>query len=366
MPLCTCQGHTDGWTDGWTHGLTTPPPSTASTRGLPVGGGAPRLQGGTRAASCAPPARCTGTGGTAQPVSSSRAAAPPAQLGGLGAARSRRGGTPVGTAPSCSPWGWGPPSGAWHKRGALRPIPLPAPCPHSRLRRLLHALGAEAGLGQEGAQQPSRVGVPRGIIAARGRGVRGHLGGVGGGTGGVGPGIAPEEGELLPVHPGLEAQRRVLPEGRHDEAEEQRDADEDGGQDDLRGRDGGREGSGLAPHLPIPSRGAPSGRTCAKNPRVLRRAWSSLLVKRARSCWRVSAQPRSRRPPSAVPRSRSVSCGSSAARGTHGSCPGPPAARGRGSAQAQGGTVCWQGRPRACRGAPSPPAPTSPGSLGSA
>lgn len=294
-----------------TRPLHPPPRSTASTRGLPVAVGALRLQGGTWAASCAPPARCTGTGGTAQPTSSSHAAALPAWPEGPGAARSRRGGTLVGTAPSCSPGTVGtgnpirslaqargpeaePPS---QPRAPLTP-PLPPSCTWCR---------SPARPGGRPAAEPCRG--PPGRHRCKGQ--RCEMVAWRGGGRGVGTGFSPEEGELVPVHPGLEAQRRVLPEGRHDEAEEQRDADEDSGQDDLWGRDGGVTACST-PSRPIGA--APTGRTCAKNPRVLRRAWSSRLVKRARSCWRVSAQPRSRRSPSAAPRSRSVSCGSSAAR----------------------------------------------------
>ena len=198
-----------------------------------------------------------------------------------------------------------------------------------------------------------------------------------GDTGGQRDGDTPEEGELLPVHPGLEAQRWVLPEGWHDEAEEQRDADEDGGQDDLPGAGGQGRLRALLPHpLPTLRTTAPShprspARTCAKKPRVLRRAWSILLMKRARSCWRVSAQPLTlRQACPAAPRSRSVSWGSSAARAEMGLAPAPaePAVRGRGSCRAaRRGTVCWQGRPptpagmghcmRGHDGTPSPPSP---------
>lgn len=74
-------------------------------------------------------------------------------------------------------------------------------------------------------------------------------------------------------------------------------------------------------------------RTCAKKPRVLRWAWSILLMKSARSCWRVSAQPLTlRQVCPGPPRSRSVSRDSSAARAKMGPASAEPAARGRGSA----------------------------------
>lgn len=237
------------------------------------------------------------------------------------------------------------------------------PAPRSPLRLVLHARGTEARFGQERGQQPGRVRVPRSVIAAKRhrRGTAAPGWAEHSGTGG-----APEEGELMAVHPGLQAQRWVSPEGRHDEAEEQRNADEDSGQDDLRGS-GSRLALKLLPHPRVPP---PShGRTCAKKPRVLRRAWSSRLVKRARSCCRVSAQPRTHRLPSAAPRSRSVSCGSSAAKHRR-VLSRPPAERSRGSAPVRGHGLL-QGRPRAwvlhagTRGTPQPPVPTSAGSLGS-
>lgn len=46
----------------------------------------------------------------------------------------------------------------------------------------------------------------------------------------------PEEGHLSAVHAGPELQSRVVSEGRHDEAEQQRQAHEEGGQHDLRDR----------------------------------------------------------------------------------------------------------------------------------
>lgn len=55
----------------------------------------------------------------------------------------------------------------------------------------------------------------------------------------------------MAVHPGLQAQRWVSPEGRHDEAEEQRNADEDSGQDDLRAS-GSRLALKLLPHPGVP------------------------------------------------------------------------------------------------------------------
>lgn len=269
-------------------------------------------------------------------------------------------------------------------RGGAKPQP-PPPSPsgptgrrHSRLLSILHALGAKAWLGQERGQELSRVGVPRGVVAARR--CRSELAAVGD-TGGQRDGDTPEEGELLPVHPGLEAQRWVLPEGRHDEAEEQGDADEDGGQDYLPGAGGQGRLRTLLPHpLPTlrttsPSHPRPPCRTCAKKPRVLRRAWSILLMKRARSCWRVSAQPLTLwLACPAAPRSRSVSPGSSAggAEMCLGLAPAQPAVRGRGSCQATcGGNgvlagLCpppWWGWGAACRdakGAPqTPPTPSS-------
>lgn len=176
------------------------------------------------------------------------------------------------------------------------------------------------------------------------------------GHGGHRAGDTPEKGELLPVHPGLELQGWVLPEGRHDEAEEQRDADEDGGEDDLRRPGEGESGLALPHPAPCPAPSPPRGPTCAKKPRVLRRAWSILLVKRARSWRQVSAQPLTLpQACPAAPRSRSVSRGSSAA----GAQRGLP----RGSWQAgRGGTGCGQGHPPNPKGmgccVQEPPAPS--------
>lgn len=72
-------------------------------------------------------------------------------------------------------------------------------------------------------------------------------------------------------------------------------------------------------------------------------------MKRARSCWRVSAQPLTLwQACPATPRSRSVSRGSSAARAETGPAPAlaEPVARGGGSCQAVcDGMACWQRRP---------------------
>lgn len=128
-------------------------------------------------------------------------------------------------------------------------------------------------------------------------------------------------------------------------------------------------GVGFVPSLPrvllhpLP----PRGPTCAKKPRVLRRAWSILLVKRARSWRQVSAQPLTLpQVCPAAPRSRSVSRGSSAAGAemVFGKGFVPGGVRGhRGIPPAQ------QGRDAAFGSTPSPPsqppAPTSPGSFGS-
>lgn len=244
--------------------------------GLPGVVGAPQPPQDTQAASSVPPAHCTDTGGMAQPVSSSHAAVLPAWMGRLRGPRSRRGGKLVGTALSWAPGerkrillpAWcelGVPAtttgvlgvpqrhsrwqscsvGSWALRCPLQPPSRG----HSRLPLFLHALGAEAGLSQERVQQPGCVGISRSIITA-GR-HRSELVAVKDeGHGGHRAGDTPEKGELLPVHPGLELQGRVLPEGRHDEAEEQRDADEDGGEDDLR-RSGGMIRVGSAPPCPV-------------------------------------------------------------------------------------------------------------------
>lgn len=342
VPLCTWWGRTDGRTappPAWT------PPAAAGT----WGGGSP-------------PAAVGHSG------SILRAPGPLHWQGGDGSARvqfpRRRTSSRAGEAGGClKPSGWdagghGPVLLSGHRgRGdprqnaAPKRSGAPPPTPRSPPRRVLHAGGAEARLGQEGGQQPGRVRVPRSVIAAKGH-TRGTA--APGWAEHSGTGRAPEEGELMPVHPVLQAQRWVLPDGRHDEAEEQRKADEGSGQDDLRGR-----GSGLAPQPLPPSQGPPHGRTWAKKPRVLRRAWSSRLVKRARSCCRVSAQPRTHRLPPAAPRSRSVSCGSSAAKHRR-VLSRLPAARSRGSAPVRGHGLL-QGRPRAwvphaeTRGTPQPP-----------
>lgn len=44
---------------------------------------------------------------------------------------------------------------------------------------------------------------------------------------------SPDEGELLAVHAVVQRQAGVLPERRHDETEDQRDAHKHGRQDDL-------------------------------------------------------------------------------------------------------------------------------------
>lgn len=75
--------------------------------------------------------------------------------------------------PHCGDGGGGGPA-AWHRLGGWGDAYLPPAAPsqpprsrrHSRLPSILHALGAEARLGQERVQQPSRVGVPRGVVAA--------------------------------------------------------------------------------------------------------------------------------------------------------------------------------------------------------
>lgn len=50
--------------------------------------------------------------------------------------------------------------------------------------------------------------------------------------------MSPEEGVLLSVHPGLELEGRVLPEGRHHQAEEEGDQHEHGRQHDLKSQSG--------------------------------------------------------------------------------------------------------------------------------
>lgn len=361
VPLCTCQGHTDGWT----HGPSAPPGAPPAPAGYLWRWEPSGCRGALGQHPARPRPAALARGGrlsprpvpTLQHFQHGRGGRGLPEAVGVGRwwARPR----PAHRAP----WGRGTPSGAWHKRGALRPNPVPAPSqPRAPLTPPLPPsctwCRSPARPGGRPAAEPCRG--PPGRHRCKGQ--RCEMVAWRGGDGGVGTGFSPEEGELVPVHPGLEAQRRVLPEGRHDEAEEQRDADEDSGQDNLWGRDGGVTACST-PSRPVGA--APTGRTCAKNPRVLRRAWSSRLMKRARSCWRVSAQPRSRRPPSAAPCSRSVSCGSSAARVQTGPAPAP-SSEGQGLNPGLGGTVCWQRHPCACRGAPSPPAPTSPGSLGSA
>lgn len=170
----------------------------AAGGGLPGAAGAPRPPQGSGAASCEPPARCTGTGEMAQHASSSHAAALPAGPGGPGGLRSHQGGKLGGTAPSWAadtmvggrdpchqpgasqrhrdlsppPRGWlgGVPRHGTGWQGCSRapdaPPQPPRPRRHSRRPSILHALGAEARLGQQRAQQPSSVGVPRGVVAA--------------------------------------------------------------------------------------------------------------------------------------------------------------------------------------------------------
>lgn len=43
----------------------------------------------------------------------------------------------------------------------------------------------------------------------------------------------PDEGHLVLIHPGVQLQAGVLSKGRDDEAEDESDADEDGGEDNL-------------------------------------------------------------------------------------------------------------------------------------
>lgn len=180
VPLCTCQGHADGWT----HGPSAPPGAPPASAGYLWRWEPSGCRGalGQHPARPRPAALARGGRLSPRPVPTLQhfqhgrrgRGLPEAVRVGRWWARPR----PAHRVP----WGRGTPSGAWHKRGALRPSPRPSPVPHSRLRCLLHALGAEARLGQEGAQQLSRVGVPRGVIAARGRGVRWWLGGGGDGV----------------------------------------------------------------------------------------------------------------------------------------------------------------------------------------
>lgn len=122
----------------------------------------------------------------------------------------------------------------------------------------------------------------------------------------------------------------------------------------------GGSGWALSHPAPWPAPSPPRGPTCAKNPRVLRRAWSILLVKRARSWRQVSAQPLTLpQSGSAAPRSRSVSRGSSAA-GAQTGQQGTRANRGAGNGAGRGIPPPQQGRDAACR-SPQPPqtAPSS-------
>lgn len=137
-----------GWVDTQLCGIpgVSPAPTASSdgALGLPLLGwglpgvvGAPQPPQDTQAASCEPLAHCTDTRGMAWPVSSSRAAALPAGMGGLRGQRSHRDGKLVGTALS-----WAPrerererlPLPAWCEPGAPGPTMgmLGVPQHHSR------------------------------------------------------------------------------------------------------------------------------------------------------------------------------------------------------------------------------------------
>lgn len=93
--------------------------------------------------------------------------------------------------------------------------------------------GVQSGGHQQCLQQVGTLGVPMGIFTVGVHGQGCARGSPALPPPGPRPLHPPEEGHLVAVQAGAELQSRVVPEGRHHEAEGQRQAHEEGGQHDL-------------------------------------------------------------------------------------------------------------------------------------